>query len=203
MRILLIGMFLGLMIIVAALPASAQMHSAMPGPDSEMRGPGMMMDKQGQQGCGMMMGMDMGMHRRGMMTGEDHSFLERVMGLGLDEKQKDAVNAVHSKTKKEMIKKQAEWQITHIDLKDLLAKDAVDMKAVEALAKKCESLRTDMFLSHVKMHEEIKTLLTVEQKKNLKEPVDAGHDGDCKDCSMMNNMMRNMMETRMHDHGDH
>ena len=76
---------------------------------------------------------------------------------------------------KDMVKKKADKQIADIELKDLLDKDPVDMKAVEASAKKKESLKTEMFLAHIKAREEMKSLLTPDQRKRLKEMMGPGH----------------------------
>jgi hypothetical protein len=42
------------------------------------------------------------------------------------------------------------------------------MKDVETAVKKSTSLKTEMFLAHVRAHEEMKSLLTSEQRKRLK-----------------------------------
>ncbi len=47
------------------------------------------------------------------------------------------------------------------------------MKAVEASLKKAESVRTDLKLSHIRAREEIKAILTPEQRKKLKEEIRA------------------------------
>ncbi len=82
-------------------------------------------------------------------------------------------------------------RIAHIELKDLLAKDPMDMKAVEAKVKQSEALRTEMHLSHLKAMEEVKASLTPEQKKKFREMVAAGPAmmrgkgmTRCKDCPM-------------------
>ena len=80
-----------------------------------------------------------------------------------------------------MLKKRADKIIAHVELQDLLEKEPVDMKAVEASAKKNESIATDMFLAHVRAHEEVKALLTPEQRKKFKEMLE---EPPC-DCGMM------------------
>jgi Spy/CpxP family protein refolding chaperone len=176
MRKHLITLFLGCIVVAAAaLTANAQMHGGMGGP-----GKGMMMEGMGPGGMGMMQGMG-----GGMMMADDHALWKHVMDLNLDEKQTAAIKAVRTKTMKDMIRKKADQQILHIELKDLLDKDPVDMKAVEALVKKCESIRTEMLLAHIRMREEVKALLTAEQKKKLKEMLEAGHGACGMDCGMM------------------
>src|ERR1700690_2590416 len=151
----LISMFFGFIFISAlALNANAQMCGCLDGSSGGMQG--RMMEGMEHQGMGTMHGMG-GMQGGGMMMGDDHPMWKQLMGLGLDEKQKEALKALRSKTMKDMAKKTAEKQIAGIELKDLLDKAPVDMKAVEAAVKKSESLKTEMFLAHVKAHEEMKS----------------------------------------------
>ena len=65
-------------------------------------------------------------------------------------------------------------RIVQIELKDLLRQDPVDMKAVEAKVKQMEMMRTEMHLSHIRAMEDIKTKLTPEQRKKLREMMEAG-----------------------------
>jgi Spy/CpxP family protein refolding chaperone len=169
----LISVMLGFVFVVAlALDANAQMSGCM-GQSGGMQGCGMMMGGMGQKGMGMMHGAG-GMQGEGMMD-DDHPMWKHFMGLGLDDKQQDALRAIKSKAMKDAVRKKADKQIAHIELHDLLDKDTVDMKAVEALAKKIEGLKTEMFLSHIKVKEEIKALLTPAQRKQLKDMMAPGH----------------------------
>ncbi len=103
------------------------------------------------------------------MMGADH-----FKRLNLDDQQKTSIGEIKSRMMKEMIKKTADMRIVQIELKDLLSQDAVDMKAVEAKVKQLEMMRTDMHLSHIKAMEDIKTKLTPEQRRKLKEMIAAG-----------------------------
>jgi Spy/CpxP family protein refolding chaperone len=166
----------GFIVIAAlALNAAAQMGSCMDGVGWGM--PGGRMECMEHQGMDMMHGMG-GMQGCGMMMDDDHPMLRHIMDLGLDEKQKEAFRALRSKTMKDMIKKRADKQIAGVELRDLLSKDVVDMKAVETSVKKSESLRTEMFLAHIRAHEEMKSMLTPEQRKRLKEMM-AGRGAGC------------------------
>jgi len=107
------------------------------------------------------------------MMGEHH-ILGKLMSLGLDEKQKEAVKGIVRKTMKETIKQRADLDIARIDLKDLLDKDSVNMKAVESKLKQIASSETDIRLSRIKEHEEIKSKLTPDQRKKLKEMMEHG-----------------------------
>jgi Spy/CpxP family protein refolding chaperone len=127
--------------------------------------PGMMGGGPGME-RGMMCG---GMMGSGMMGGEHHMLWRTLMSLGLNDQQKEAVKEIRDKTMKEAIKKRADLQIARIDLRDLLDKDHVDMNAVESKLKTIESLETDIHLSHIKAFEEIKAILTPDQRKKFRE----------------------------------
>ena len=114
---------------------------------------------------GSMMGGGMG----GSMMAGDHPLWKSLHELGLDEKQKEAVKRITRKTMREVIKKRADMQIARLDLRDALDEDPVDMGAVESKLKTIESLETDIRLSHIKAIEEIKSILTPGQRKQLKE----------------------------------
>ncbi|RJQ23060.1 MAG: periplasmic heavy metal sensor [Nitrospiraceae bacterium] len=108
-----------------------------------------------------------------MMEAEQH-MSRHLMGLDLDEQQKTLIGEIKSRMMKETIKKSADMRIVHIDLRDLLSKDPVDMKAVEAKVKQMEMMRTEMHLSHIKCMEDIKTKLTPEQRKKFREMFEDG-----------------------------
>ncbi len=175
MRKGLAGIFFGFIFIAALVSiAQAQMCGNM---GAGMPGCGMS-GGMGHQDMGMMHGAG-GMMGCGMMMNDDHPMWKHLMGLGLDDKQKDALRALRSRTMKDMAKKMADKQIAGIELRDLLEKDPVDMKSVEAAVKKNESLRADMMLAHIKAHEEMKSILTPDQKKRLKEMMEAGPGTGC------------------------
>jgi Spy/CpxP family protein refolding chaperone len=170
MKKLVAGLTISLFIAMAAI-VYAQGHGMM-GEGPEM-GPGFM-----GRGLG--------------MTGEQH-MLKKLMSLGLDEKQEEAIKEIVRTTQKETIKKRADLSIARIDLKDLLDKDPVNMTAVESTLKQIESLNTDIHLSHIKSLEAIKAKLTPDQRKRLKEMREHGMMGKMgmmkhKGCEMMGGM---------------
>jgi Spy/CpxP family protein refolding chaperone len=191
-----ISVFFGIIFVAAlALNAQAQMCGCMGEKGGGMQEGGMM-GGMGHESMGMMHGMG-GMQGGGMMMDDDHPLWKHLMGLGLDDKQMAALKALRSRTMKEMVKKRADKQIAAIELKDLLDRDPVDMKAVEAALKKNESLKTEMALAHIKAHEEMKALLTPDQRKQLKEMME-GHGAGC---GMMGGMEHKEMP--MHEHMQH
>jgi Spy/CpxP family protein refolding chaperone len=140
------------------------------------------------ESCGC--GGEMGMHRGSTMMHQGpgfregfHDFLwKKFTGLGLSDKQKDAFKTIQSRATKDTIKKRADLELARVELRELLDKDSVDMSAVEASLKKGEAIRTDLHLSHIKAMEEIKALLTPEQRKKFKEDFRSSfmrHEGRC------------------------
>jgi len=178
MRKRMVSIVLGFIFIAVLVSnAQAQMCGCTGDKDAGMQAGGMM-GGMGHHEMGMMHGMS-DMHGGGMMMHDDHPMWKHLMALGLDDKQKDALKALRSKTMKDMVKKWADKQIADIELKDLLNKDPIDMKSVEASVKKKESLKTEMFLAHIKAHEEMKSILTPDQRKRLKEMMEADHGAGC------------------------
>ncbi len=149
------GVLSGFLFLAMAAPyALAQMGNPGGGPGN------------GCQGDGMPRGRQM---RHDGMRGERHHLWMTLSRLGLDEKQKEAVKAIQSRTAKDTVRKKADIQLARIDLREILAKDQVDLSAAEANLKRTAALQTDIRLSHIKAMQEIKALLTPEQRAKFKE----------------------------------
>ena len=114
-----------------------------------------------------------GMMGEGMMH-SDHLW-KGLKGLGLDEKQRETAKGIIRKTMKDVIKKRADIQIARIDLKDALDEDSLNMKVVESKLRTIEALETDIHLNHIKAIEEIKSILTPDQRKKLKDVMAEHH----------------------------
>ncbi len=104
-----------------------------------------------------------------MMRHDRQPMWRHLKDLGLDEKQKAEIREIRDRVLKETIRKKADERIAGLELRELVAKDTVDMAAVQAKLKQIESLRTDIRLAHIKAREEIKSKLTPEQRKKLNE----------------------------------
>lgn len=120
-------------------------------------------------GSGMLYGCGMD----GTMMDAEHHMTKMMKGLNLDEQQKTSMREIKSRMMKETITKKADLQIAHIELRDLLTQDTVDMKAIEAKVRQLEAMKADMQLSHIKAMEECKTKLTPEQRKKMREMMEA------------------------------
>jgi Spy/CpxP family protein refolding chaperone len=113
--------------------------------------------------------MHRGMEMMEFMPEAEHPIWRYLMSIGLNEKQREAIKEIKSKIMKETIKKRADGQVAHIELKNLLDKDPVDMNAIEAKLKQIETIKTEMHLSLIRAREEVKSKLTPEQRKKFKE----------------------------------
>ena len=131
------------------------------------QGSGMQADPPGQ----MNMKCD-GMMHDGMMHGdmmERQNHMKMMMTrLGLDERQKAEVDRIMTAHMKDVIKKKADLDIANLDLKSILSKDPMDMKAAESKVKEIEAIKTAIFLAHLNVHQEIKSVLTPEQQTKMK-----------------------------------
>jgi hypothetical protein len=77
---------------------------------------------------------------------------------------------------KEMIRKRTDELIAGIlaikgfpiEMKELLDEDPVDLKAVEKKLKQIEAIKSEIQLTLIKAGEEVKSILTPDQRKNSK-----------------------------------
>ena len=110
-----------------------------------------------------------------MMMDAEHPIWRQLRELGLDEKQKGEVQELRRRVMEEMIRKRTDEQITGMELKNLLEKDPVNIKAVETKIRRIETIRVEMHLSLILAMEEIKAKLTPDQRKKLQEMQKTGH----------------------------
>jgi len=105
---------------------------------------------------GKAMGMGKGMDK-GMMCccmGDENPLMMKLMSLGLDDKQKEAMQVIHMNMRKDEIRRRADIGVAEIELKEILMKDPVDLNAAEAKLKQIEALKTGLTFGHIKTHEE-------------------------------------------------
>lgn len=108
------------------------------------------------------------MEQKTGMSGFKYSFLMHMEGLNLDVKQRETLKKIENNISKEMIRKRADEQIAEIELRELLDKDTVDLKAIEAKLKQIEAIKTETQLTVIKSVENMKANLTAEQREMLK-----------------------------------
>jgi Spy/CpxP family protein refolding chaperone len=149
---------------------SAQMGGRMPpSMGSERMGgrehPGTMSAPAGQPSDGKMLE---------MMMDSEHPIWRYLRELTLDEKQKGDIQELRNRLTEEVIRKRTDEQITGLELKNLLEKDPVNIKAAETKIRRIENLRAEMQLSLILAMEELKTKLTPDQRKKLQEKQKTG-----------------------------
>ncbi len=105
----------------------------------------------------------------------EHSLWLDLPRLSIDKNRMDVIREIEVRTVKEGIRKRAELQVASIELGELLKKDPVDLKVVEAKLKQIAALKTDLQLARIKAIEEIKGKLTSEERKKLREFLEAAH----------------------------
>ncbi len=122
--------------------------------------------------------MSPGLHAPGMPR-LHHPIWGNLASVGLDAKQKHAVDGIRSSMTKSIIRKTADLRIARMELGEALAGDTIDMKTVEEKVRAVSSLYADTELSVIRAIEEAKALLTPAQKIRLKELQKAGDMPGC------------------------
>jgi Spy/CpxP family protein refolding chaperone len=187
-----VALSLGLMLVLGGMfPAQGGMmgpaQMGQPGQGMEpragapegMMGPQMMQHMmRGMMGGGMgpmcphmmpqMMGGMEGDMPEGMTTHRPSQMLRLLRTeLDLSDEQAQKVKEILFQVMKANIKQHADLRIAELELQGLLEADAVEMGNVESKLKAIEGLRTTLRLNIIKAHEQVKGLLTPEQRQKL------------------------------------
>lgn len=93
--------------------------------------------------------------------------LENREELVLSDDQIQRLRALRSQFQKDAIQRRAELRIQEIELDELVAREPLDLAAVEGKLKRIEGLRSDGRLSLIRTLEQGKALLSDEQQKKL------------------------------------
>ncbi|MFA5322286.1 MAG: periplasmic heavy metal sensor [Smithella sp.] len=112
--------------------------------------------------------MPCGMGQMNGMPELEHPHWIRFQKLKLDKKQKEALRDVENSFTKELIRKRADEQIAEIELRELLDKETVDLKAVETKLKQIAAIQIETQLMVIKSMENMKAKLTAEQREMMK-----------------------------------
>jgi Spy/CpxP family protein refolding chaperone len=139
-------------------------------------------DGRGDKGMGMM-GTGNAMH-------EEMHLFHTIKSLDLKDKQIEDITALHNNYAKILVVKRADVQVSEIELKEILGKEPVDLKAAEDKVKQTEGIKSDIRIQLLRFNEEAKALLTPEQKTALKKKLDmtSMHGSMMVDCPMMKGM---------------
>lgn len=126
---------------------------------------------QGMQGMGMMMeGHGMACDKR-MPGGEKYGkiYLMAVKGLDLTEDQRKKASALENAYIKASIKSAADVEVAEVELQELLAADSVNLSRVKDKINGIGAKKAEMRFFRVKSFEDLKKILTPEQRKKLGE----------------------------------
>jgi len=104
-----------------------------------------------------------------------NKFRHALRKLNLTDAQKKSIHQIGMSTAKSMIQKKADLKIAKMDLHQMLHSDPVDMSSVEKQLNKISGLKTAMALDRINARQDIKALLTPEQKKKLSEIMRSSH----------------------------
>ena len=114
-----------------------------------------------------MMGGSCMMAGMGMKDAKPH-LAGMAEALDLSEEQQAKLNALHIAHKKDTIKKKAEKEIAEIDLQELIGQDEPNLDAIKGQIQEIANLEAEMRYAWVKLLVDSKSLLSAEQKEELK-----------------------------------
>jgi len=114
------------------------------------------------------------MHRHGRDGREGrwhhhNKLMHALKKLNLTDAQKKSIHQIRMATAKSVIQKKADLKIANMELHEMLRSDKVDMSAVKQQLNRISELKTAIMLDRINGREDIKALLTPEQKKTLSE----------------------------------
>jgi Spy/CpxP family protein refolding chaperone len=129
------------------------------------RGMGRMMGRPG-----MMMRMGRGpMMRPGRALGRMDMLGRLADKLDLSEEQRDEIKDILTAHQKDMIQKKADRKLAEVELRELTMEDDPDLDTIEEQVKEIANLEAGMRYSRIKAMVDARSVLTDEQKKELKE----------------------------------
>jgi len=105
-----------------------------------------------------------GFGERGMRGERPHRMWLHEM-LDLTAEQESRLSALRTAHQTQMIDKRAELQKIRISIREEMVKDAPDMTAVKNMIKKQEEIRTNLQLARVKHWNDVREILTPEQRE--------------------------------------
>jgi len=109
----------------------------------------------------------------GMMHGRGHMkhgfFVGKKEELGLTDAQVEKLKSMKLERGKRAIKEKANLKTLELELRDLMSKDEIDVKAVDRKIDQIASQRAKIHKAQVHAMLDAKKVLTPEQKKKLKE----------------------------------
>lgn len=105
----------------------------------------------------------------GMMPGTP----DMIFKLDLSKEQVDKIKGILTTHEKDMIKMKADRDIAEVELREAMQKDELDLIAIKDLIRNIASLEADMKYSQIKVWVDAKSVLTDEQRTNLKKMMES------------------------------
>ena len=157
----------GALLAAGGLVAAQGYGPGMMGGNGSGYGPGM-----GGYGPGMMGGYGRGMmggYGRGMM-GDGASFgaTAPLAALNLTDEQRDKIAALREENRHKNWDRMGKVRSEQFKLRQMYDADNVDPQAVAEQQKKVDELRREMLVSRLETHKQVLTVLTPEQRKELR-----------------------------------
>jgi Spy/CpxP family protein refolding chaperone len=91
--------------------------------------------------------------------------------LGLSEDQMDALRSRHAEARKQMIRIKSQIKMDMIDVQNAVMREEIDMQTAEAKVREIGKLKGDMFLAMIQGMNDMRHILTPDQRKMVKEMV--------------------------------
>lgn len=91
--------------------------------------------------------------------------------LGLREDQIEALRNRHAEAKKQMIQIGSQIRMDMVDVHNAVMREEIDMKVAEAKIREIGKLKGDMSMAMIQAMQDMRHLLTPEQRKKVKEMV--------------------------------
>jgi Spy/CpxP family protein refolding chaperone len=116
-----------------------------------------------------------------------HKCLEHAGRIGLTEDQINKITPIHREMEKKEIRYKADLKIAEIDLKEIMEVKDFDLEKANAQVKKIEDLRTAQHLEMLKSMKDVRSILTDEQFKKMKQMMYMEMEGNEPHKKMMKN----------------
>jgi len=104
-------------------------------------------------------------------------FMMMTERLELNADQKKAVEAIHFSHHKEVIRKEADFDVAEIELQEIMSKEPVNTEEAEKQIRAIAAMHADLDVMHMKAKEAVKAKLTPEQVEKMKMHMAAGMGG--------------------------
>ena len=114
-------------------------------------------------------------HRHGRFAHDGEHLQRLLQQLDLNEGQQNTVQTLLRTHAKERIRLQAEIDAMHVDLRQQLRADPVNLQSVQSALQAIATKEVDLQMVHVTLLHDIRQILTPEQQKKFRSLLEEGH----------------------------